>query len=259
MNDSKECSIVSAINDIILGIQWFSDLMNAAQNWLRNNADTILAYIDVFSSFKIWCEAVEKLKKAQVVFTDDLRPELANQIYESEDVDTIVQNYYFGNNNHNFNVLIERCRQSEYVKMFDAFFSEILASYEMGHYRLACVGLFSLLDGILSDASNMMDETNFKKRICTILKKIEAIDELSDLDMRLLCIYLSVNSFEDTLFFNSSFKAPEPEKLNRHWAIHGRSHRIFSKYDFLKELLWLNAIIIMANPPEQQNYIEMEQ
>ena len=97
----------------------------------------------------------------------------------------------------------------------------------------------------------MKTETRFKKRIDAITEKFAKQVELSDVDKKILCIYETVDSFEDSIFFNSDFSETEPDSLNRHWVIHGRTRRIYTKYDFLKALLWLDAIIILTSAGEQ--------
>lgn len=258
MDNLEEYEIQSIINNIVRGIQLLSNALKAVQNWWQEHADIVIAYISAFAEFGVWCVAVEKLKKRQIIFTDDLTPELAKQIYDAKDVDAVVQDYFFGNDNQNVNALINRCSRSNQVVSYKGFFSEIISAYEMEHYHLACVGLFSLLDGVLANASNMVEQTGFKKRICAITEKISSKTELSDIDRRLLCIYTSVDSFNDSIFFNSDFSEIEPELLNRHWAVHGRSHRTYTKFDFLRELLWLEGIIILADTNKRSDTKEME-
>lgn len=258
MDELKEYSLASYIDIFILGVQGVMKKINSLHNWLEENADTISAYINVFVDFGIWFLAVEKLKNNQIIFTDDLTFELSNQIYKSEDVETFIKNYYFDNDNKNYNALVERCSKISFVKSYDGFFSEIISACEREHYHLACAGLFSMLDGVLAVASNMIDVTEFKKRIDAILNKIASKIELSDLDKRLVCIFLSMQSFDKSIFSNSNFKGKEPDQLNRHWIIHGRSHRVYDKYDVVKELLWLEAIDIIIESGERLNHCEME-
>ena len=33
--------------------------------------------------------------------------------------------------------------------------------------------------------------------------------------------------------------------VNRHWDVHGRTHRKHTRIDFLKVLLWLDAVIYL--------------
>lgn len=238
-------------------LQSFADMLNKINDWCERNADTFLAYINAFVDFGILYTAVEKMRERQIVFTDNLSVEFANKVCNSEDVDATVQEYYYANDEQQINALILRCRQSQKVMAHGSLFSEIEAAYRIGHYQLACIGLFSLIDGIISDISND-GTTKFKKRIDYIKEKFVGKKELSSIDRRLWCIYLSIYTFEDTIFGYSYFAEQEPDSLNRHWLVHGRTHRRYTQYDFLKVLLWLDAMIIFANVSDQEETEEME-
>lgn len=257
MSDSNYPDFQGIINNISRTLSIFADVLESARNWYERNADTISAYISAFADFGVWLCAVDKMKERQIIFTDYLSMEFANEVYNSEDVDATVKKYYFGNNCQQMDALIQRCAQSQYVLAYGSFFSEIIAAYQMGHYRLACTGLFSLIDGIFTDASSN-NTTNFKARIDEITEKFGTKTKLSEIDKQLLCIYKCVNSFGDSIFSNSSLSKPEPDSLNRHWVLHGRTHRIYPQYDVLKALLWLDAIIILANAGEQLESKETE-
>ena len=80
------------------------------------------------------------------------------------------------------------------------------------------------------------------------LRQVEV--DLNDVDRKTLCIYTSTEQIKESMFGRSDFEAPEPDNLNRHWVIHGRTRKAYSKYDFLKITLWLDAIFYMAQLTE---------
>lgn len=99
---------------------------------------------------------------------------------------------------------------------------------------------------MLSDVSGR-SSTNYKVRLQEIEKKISDKIELSDADRKLICITISMGRFEDSIFKNSDFSQAESVELNRHWLIHGRTHRKYTKLDFIKIVLWLDAIIFLGD------------
>lgn len=107
--------------------------------------------------------------------------------------------------------------------------------------------MFSLIDGVLADVSDMITSTNFKLRIKTIEKKFADKIELNEIDRITLCIYDSLNTVKDTFFGRSEFSLPESNEINRHWLIHGRTRKAYTRFDFLKILLCLDAIIYLTN------------
>ncbi len=219
----------------------FIDVLAIAHKWYEKNADNIVEYIKTFENFAVWCSATEKLAKKQIVFTDDLTLEMAKEIKYSADIDKFIQNYYFENDNRNLIMLIERCQASNLIKEYKILFTQILDSYNKEHYQLACLGLFSILDGLLSDVSNN-NTTSFNKRINVVEKKLKDKVELNEIDRKTLCIYTAIEKIDNTPFKFFDFSQDEPNGLNRHWLLHGRTRKEYSKYDFLKIMLWVDGL-----------------
>lgn len=225
----------------------FAEVLNASLNWYERNADNIKQYIFAFADFGVWCSAVEKMANNQIIFTDDLSIEFANEIYDSLDIDAVIEKYYSENDDQRLNCVIERCKNSKKIEDYTLLFFQTIEAYKLGHYHLACVGLFSVIDGILADVTNMINATNFKRRIEAVNEKFDAKIELNDIDRRTLCIYDSVNIIKDSIFGGSDFSKAEPSGINRHWVMHGRTRRIYTRCDFLKVLLLLDAIIFLSS------------
>lgn len=253
MSDSGNYNFIKDFSGIVQSLTTLSDALNKAYIWYQQNAETISKYILAFADFGIWCNAVDKLIKNQFVFTDNLTSELANEIHDGADVNEVVGRYYFENDELRMKKLIDRCRQSKQKKEYSELYTQIICAYNMQHYLLACIGLFSLVDGVLSDESGLIDCTNFKKRLDTIEKKLNEKVELSEIDRKYICIHKAFKEFDQSVFKNSSsFSKNEPTGTNRHWDLHGRTRRDHTKIDFLKILLWLDAIIYYSEKDEQQ-------
>lgn len=188
----------------------------------------------------------KKIAERQIVFTDDLPLDFAKEIGNSTNIDELVQGYYFNNNEQNMTMLIERCGAAKEIIPYKELFAQTLDAYQIGHYHLACIGMFSLLDGVLADDSEMISVTNFNKRIDAIEKKIIDKVDLNNFDRKALCIFTSMPQIKESMFSHSDFKASEPDNLNRHWVMHGRTRKSYIKYDFLKMMLLLDAISYMA-------------
>lgn len=248
MNESS-----SPLYGAIKLIQMFMNKLENYKEWYRNNAETIFMYASAFADFGIWLNAVNKLAENQIVFTDDLSYELAKVIYNSSNVDEVIKKYYFENDGEHITRLIVRCQNASQVSEYITLYFQIIEAYKRDHHNLACNGLFSLLDGVLSDVTNRITDTNFRRRIKIIKDKVADKVELNDIDRKTLCIYNSVNSIMDSMFADSRFSDDEPKTLNRHWVIHSRTRRLYTQYDFLKILLFLDAIIFLSNINTQQN------
>lgn len=224
----------------------FAEVLVSAREWYERNAENIAKYLLVFADFGTWCSATDKLAERQVVFTDDLTIDFAKEICNSANIDELVQGYYFDNNEQNMTMLIERCGAAKEIIPYKNLYAQTLNAYQRGHYHLACIGMFSLLDGVLADVSEMLSATNFKQRLGVIEKKLKDKVDLDDFDRKTLCIYTSTEQIKESMFGPSDFEGPEPDILNRHWVIHGRTRKAYSKYDFLKIMLWLDSISYIA-------------
>lgn len=244
--------ILGNIQGFVRGIEIFADALEKAYTWYQSNADNISKYISAFADFGVWSVAINKLLENQIVFTDDLPQEIAKDIYNGTDIEEVVCSYYFGNNKCNMERVISRCQQNEQVQKYGELYDQIISAYRRDHYLIACIGLFSLIDGVLADVSEQTT-TRFRRRLDVVRAKIGSEKKLSEIDKKTLCIYRAFESFDTSIFCDSDFSEQEPQTVNRHWDLHGRTHREHSKVDFLKVLLWLDAIIFSSSQAMQES------
>lgn len=239
-------------------LQEFAKRLEQYRNWYERNAENIAKYLLVFADFATWYSAIDKMAEKEIVFTDDLSIDFAKEIYNSPNVDSLIQKYYFQNNEEQMNKLIACCLNAKQVTDYNVLYTQIVDAYQRKHYQLACTGLFSLIDGVLADVSNMITVTNFNKRITSIENKLSTKVELNELDRKTICIYNSVDSLKSSFFGDSRFSETEPDTINRHWIIHGRTRKKCTQYDFLKILLWLDGIIFLADISSKIKEVEQE-
>ena len=254
MSDSIYNDIGKGLVGLAEGIKVFANALNKAQEWYQNHADTIASYLLAFAEFGVWSVSVDKLVQNQFVFTDDLTATLAQKIYQATDtdIDGLMSQYYFGNDETNMNRLIARCQEAPQTHAYQDLYFQVISAYRLGYYQLACIGLFSLIDGVLADVSDRIKDTRFKHRLSIAEKKFEDKLELNEIDRKTLCIHSALQAFDASIFCNSDFSKEEPASVNRHWDVHGRTRREHTKIDFLKVLLWLDAIIYISESHTEQ-------
>lgn len=250
MNDSGNYDIFEDLSDIVKGLKTFAYALNKVQTWYQQNADTIANYLLDFAEFGEWSVATNKLIESQFVFTDNLTQILAHEIYQGADVEKVITRYYFDNDEQNMKKLIQRCKDSDCIREYRELYNQILNAYDRGDYLLACIGLFSLVDGLLADCSGI-NITAFQKRLDCIADKFADKAELNEIDRKTLCIYDAFKKFNCSVFRDSRFSEEEPQAVNRHWDVHGRTRRKHTQIDFLKVLLWLDAIIYLSDKDMQ--------
>lgn len=256
MSDSGNYNIFEGLAGFLKGLETFFNAIGKAITWYEENADIISSYLLVFAEFGEWSIATNKLIENQFVFTDNLTPDLAHEIYLGADVEEVMTRYYFDNDGQNMKKLIQRCKDSNYIREYRKLYHQILNAYDREDYLLACIGLFSLVDGLLAECSGMIEQTGFKKRLERISDKLADKVELNEIDKKTICIYDAINNALDkkidcSVFKDSDFFKEEPNTVNRHWDVHGRTHRKHTRIDFLKVLLWLDAVIYLHDKSTQ--------
>ena len=193
-----------------------------------------------------WTKSIHILAKSHYAFTDVITDELIDKLLKNEDVDNTVKEYYVENNNERLNRLIIRCKSKIQPYYNSELLDEIITAFENGSYHLSCVGLFAVIDGLLSQTT-LNNTTNYKNRFKTIHDKISRETRLSELDKTTICLYYAFENIENTAFQDSRFHEDEPLSINRHWTLHGRSRRNYEIIDCIMLFQWIEAIIIMDN------------
>lgn len=251
MSDSGNYGIFEGLTGFVKGLETFCNAIGKAITWYEENADIISSYLLAFAEFGEWSIATSKLIENQFVFTDNLTPDLAHEIYQGADVEEVMTHYYFDNDGQNMEKLIQRCKYSNYIREYRELYHQILNAYDREDYLLACIGLFSLVDGLLAECSGMIEQTGFKKRLERISDKLADKVVLNEIDKKTICIYEAFKKFDCSVFNDSVFSDKEPPTVNRHWDVHGRTHRKHTRIDFLKVLLWLDAVIYLHDKSTQ--------
>ena len=140
-----------------------------------------------------------------------------------------------------------------FIKKQEILFRQCLNAYEKDDYQLSCLGLFSIADGILGELSNQIGSTGWHKRLEAIQEKMLANKSLNQFERVNYLIILYLQNYDNSVFCSCSFDCKEPDMLNRHWLVHGKTDRDYSKIDFLKVLLLIDAMIILYNSEKQKD------
>lgn len=259
MKENKETDTQDFFTNIGVFLVNFASKLVSFHEWVEKNKTNIADFLLRFSNFSAWYVAIQKLSQNQILFIEDIDIEFATKIKNSNDIKTMIERYYFDNSDERINTLILDCKNAVLLSKYKELYIQTITAYKNGSYQLACIGLFCIIDGLLSDVSGMIKETSFKKRIENIENKIQQKIEIDNIDKKILSIYMTRESFDETIFGHSDFSKPEKDVLNRHWLLHGRTQKKYTKYDFLKILLWLNAIIFLADIESKINYTSNEQ
>ena len=85
-------------------------------------------------------------------------------------------------------------------------------------YAICATSLLSVIEGILSEFSDDKQDVRMMK-VCQ--KHVDTFP--SDGSTIMKYVWISYNQFIRNLYQKSDFTADEPEAINRHWLLHGRS------------------------------------
>lgn len=88
------------LNGIATFMQGAVAVFKKAGEWYRDNEETIRNFIINFSNFSTCCSAIEKMAQRQIMFSDDISIDFAEAICNSDNIDTLVEDYYFGTDTH---------------------------------------------------------------------------------------------------------------------------------------------------------------
>ena len=234
MDNQTLFDVKNAVEVMSKALKLFAEKITELMNWYHINQDTINEYLKAFGNLILWRNAVNRLSENQIVFTEQLSGDMIEKVNKSTNVDEFILEYYTENEEKCLRNLVERCGTAERVIAYKKLYPQIVIAAE-----------------ILSDIVNQPKNTSFKKRMREIEDKINNKIPPSQTDLKVFAVMISIGAFQETAFGNSDFDKPEPSYLNRHWTLHGRSHRDFTKMDYIKMLLSLDALIFMANLAER--------
>lgn len=217
-------------------------LLVEAQKSIEDNLSDLFCQLESFFSFIGWSKALEILLDHQIMMTERIPKDLEDKILESEDVPKLIEKYYTDDSQSRLNGVIKRSKKAQQMEKHQELLKQVLFAYEMKSYHLACMGLFAIADELLTGLSGVYSPKD-KKRMKIIEENINYNTPLAEFDFNLWAAYLSLSKEDSSFYKFQSFDEEEPTKLNRHWIMHGRSTRKYERIDFIRVLLWIDALI----------------
>lgn len=117
-------------------------------------------------------------------------------------------------------------------------FVECIDILNIGKYASSTTTLLTLLEGILSEFGD--DQTDIRmKRIC----RFQMDKTKSDKKIINHLIWVSLFKFIDKLYNKREFNQNEPNQINRHWILHGRSKRELDKIDAIRIVNAIHSLV----------------
>lgn len=196
-------------------------------------------------------KATDKLGNEQYVCWERFSNEIAEEIMNTCIIDELLLSLETEGCSPKINTTIEKCSTHYLVEDRKSLFSDIVCAYQSKLYTLVVTGLFSLIDGLLSEAT-YDNGTSISKRIQLLLdEELKINPEYKGAKEYILLTTLSKTTASISAF--SDFDWFEPLNLNRHWFVHGRSTRACSQLDCIKLFNYLYGIMLVFDITNQSN------
>lgn len=129
--------------------------------------------------------------------------------------------------------------------------SECWSAFQNGLYAICSISLLSIIEGILSEFSEDKQDTRMmkvcQKQVDTFPIDGETIEKH---------IWVSYNRFIRNLYQKSDFNSDEPNTVNRHWLLHGRSDFEIDELDCIRLFNAVVSLCSVVNKDKKGNEIE---
>ncbi len=242
-------------NAVSLGDIFHDTLLSVFQSQNPNATDEQIAEAEkgirelIESIAKVWreevskpLEAIEKLGKNQYVCWEDPGKEGYDRILEGENLNEWLLEC---SNETELKEMVSGALINPMLQQHTHLIEQAFRAYESGSYALAILGMLATIDALLSDVSGMINSTGMMQHINSILDKLSQKIPVTKRELKDAYLVCTTAITLKGLTINRNFDEPDPEGINRHWLMHGRSHREISKLDCIKMLRLINGILLM--------------
>ena len=224
--------------------EWYNEVFKPLQDFGREIRAKLVNISEVASAAFKPLLVADKLGKHQYVIWEYMTPEFVDTIYKSSNEDKELRLMYEKDKYRLFYSLSQEC-----INCLDGnnarILSQAIDSFSLKKYDLCAIGITVVIDGELSVVTGNPG-TNIKRRLEPLLGKLDDDEVLSEDEYSLFSLYLTVDATMKTFAASSDFgNEKEPQYINRHWTMHGRTERRKTKIDCVKLLRFLYAIILL--------------
>jgi len=120
--------------------------------------------------------------------------------------------------------------------------TECWVSFQNGLYAICSTALLSVIEGILSEFSEDKQDVRMMKVCQRYVDTLPANGSIIEKHT-----WISYNRFIRNLYEKSDFSACEPEKVNRHWLLHGRSEYEINELDCIRLFNAVASLCMIVN------------
>ena len=244
------------------------DFMNNFKNQIKDDEDAA-PLVEALQEIQIFRERLDEaffpvvelsqslriadmMGQEEYVYFDRIKLNLSENILQSDNIEEALRLYIEEDAYMHADKIIQGCRKELQIDKYKGnVFKQAVSAYENEEYDLAVIGFIAMVDGLLSDVSKDQATTQIGRRTKKILDKLEKKSPIVSDEYAYLTMLVSFEKAFYVLQLSSDFEKEEPDNLNRHWIMHGRSTRKKTKLDCIKVIRMIYGILLI-------NKIEME-
>lgn len=201
-----------------------------------------------FATFRKPLRLIQAARNNQIVVWFNLNPSEDVELLDSNYMDEIMLDYFLSSDGKQLSSLIQKCNKTLRKKPGYTLFEESINSLENKAYNTAILGFTSALDGVLSLYSGSQS-TSVMTRIEILKKKLLTQDEntVTIEEINEFWLYSTLFPVVESFAAHAPFTEPEPELLNRHWIVHGRTTRKYTLIHCIKVLCMIYGMLILGD------------
>lgn len=244
------------------------DFMNNFKNQIKDDEDAA-PLVEALQEIQIFRERLDEaffpvvelsqslriadmMGQEEYVYFDRIKLNLSENILQSDNIEEALRLYIEEDAYMHADKIIQGCKKELQIDKYKGnVFKQAVSAYENEEYDLAVIGFIAMVDGLLSDVSKDQATTQIGRRAKKILDKLEKKSPIVSDEYAYLTMLVSFEKAFYVLQLSSDFEKEEPDNLNRHWIMHGRSTRKKTKLDCIKVIRMIYGILLI-------NKIEME-
>lgn len=192
----------------------------------------------------------DKLKDIGWTLPAELGIYAINVIGNTEEIGDIEKFFeeYFTQNNYSFtHKMIENILDTPISEGLKKVVRECWTAFQSRLYAICATSLLSVIEGVLSEFSDDKSDVRMMK-VCQ-----KHVDEFPQGGSSILKhVWISYNNFIRNLYQKSDFKQDEPDEVNRHWLLHGRSDFEIEEIDCLRLFNAVESLCMVVKKENQE-------
>lgn len=196
-------------------------------------------------SFPASLGAMLKLSTVQYVFWDSFDEDFAIRVNSTENLDEFLLENEQSNDFESIKKIFDYCWISRYIEPYKVLFAQAIQAFNYKLYNLSAIGFTAVIDGVLTEITEIPSH-KAEKKCDLILEKIREDEDLENLEYRPIILYYTFSNMANQFYAFFDFDGEEPECLNRHWLIHGRTKKKLTSLDCIKIVRFLFCIILVS-------------